>query len=122
MSDRTPLSSEQIQDTLADLPGWTFEANALTKTYTFSSFREAVSFIVRVAFSAEELNHHPELSGGRAPVLYESKFSVKITAEKDTNGKIRAIRRVKKNDFLIVTLPVAIPQITYFVVFFVLYH
>ncbi len=27
----------------------------------FKNFREAVSFIVRVAFSAEELNHHPEL-------------------------------------------------------------
>jgi 4a-hydroxytetrahydrobiopterin dehydratase len=59
---RTPLSTEQINDALSNLPGWTFEDDSIAKTYEFGSFREAVSFIVRLAFEAEERNHHPELS------------------------------------------------------------
>ena len=38
-----------------------FEQDRLRKTYIFKNFREAVSFIVRMAFYAEELDHHPEL-------------------------------------------------------------
>ena len=30
------------------------------KTFVFGSFREALSFMVRVGFEAEALNHHPE--------------------------------------------------------------
>ncbi len=44
----------------ASLPGWKCERQALTKTFTFGSFREALSFMVRAGFDAEELNHHPE--------------------------------------------------------------
>lgn len=61
MASRTPLSPEQIADALGGLPGWTYEDDRLKRSYTFSDFREAVGFIVRLAFCAEELNHHPEL-------------------------------------------------------------
>ena len=58
---RTPLTEADIQAALADLPGWTHADEALQKTFTFGSFREAVSFIVRIAFEAEERDHHPDL-------------------------------------------------------------
>ncbi|MFO7313719.1 4a-hydroxytetrahydrobiopterin dehydratase [Rhodothermus marinus] len=61
MSRVEPLSREAIEAALAELPGWTYADDRLQKTYTFGSFREAVSFIVRIAFEAEQLNHHPEL-------------------------------------------------------------
>ncbi|SHK13321.1 4a-hydroxytetrahydrobiopterin dehydratase [Rhodothermus profundi] len=61
MSQVEPLRQEAIEEALAELPGWTYADNRLQKTYTFGSFREAVSFIVRIAFEAEQLNHHPEL-------------------------------------------------------------
>jgi 4a-hydroxytetrahydrobiopterin dehydratase len=57
-----PLSAAQVQDALAELPGWAYADDKLTKTYTLSNFRAAISFIVRLAFYAEELNHHPELT------------------------------------------------------------
>ena len=57
----TPLTQDEIDAALAALPGWRYEGDRLTKTFRFQNFREAVSFIVRMAFSAEELNHHPEL-------------------------------------------------------------
>lgn len=58
---RTPLTDDEIQKALNDLPGWTFENDSLKKTFVLKSFRAAVGFIVRMAFSAEELNHHPDL-------------------------------------------------------------
>lgn len=54
------LNREQIAQALAGLPGWCWENEALAKTFTFGSFREALSFMVRAGFEAEALNHHPE--------------------------------------------------------------
>ena len=56
----SPLPDAEIQSALGALPGWKFEKNALIKELTFGSFREAISFLVRAAFEAEALNHHPE--------------------------------------------------------------
>jgi 4a-hydroxytetrahydrobiopterin dehydratase len=55
-----PLTREEIEAALGNLKGWAFEEEALAKTYRFGSFREAFGFMTRVAFEAEELNHHPE--------------------------------------------------------------
>lgn len=58
-----PLSTQQIAEALKNLPGWTFDAdgNKLTKRFDFEHFREAMSFLVRIAFEAEQRNHHPEV-------------------------------------------------------------
>ena len=55
-----PLTSDEVATALTKLPGWKFERDALAKTFTFGSFREALSFMVRAGFEAEALNHHPE--------------------------------------------------------------
>ena len=55
-----PLDSAAIDEALTSLPGWTFGDDAIKKTYRFGSFKEAISFMVRIAFEAEALNHHPE--------------------------------------------------------------
>ena len=55
-----PLTPDEISSACTKLPGWAFERDALTKTFKFHSFREAFSFMVHVAFVADELNHHPE--------------------------------------------------------------
>jgi len=57
-----PLEHDEIRSALATLPGWSFEDDSLVKTFQFASFREAISFIVRLSFEAEERNHHPELA------------------------------------------------------------
>jgi 4a-hydroxytetrahydrobiopterin dehydratase len=61
MPSREPLSDEEIDDALAELPGWSHEDDKLKKSYEFSDFRAAISFIVRLSFYAEEMMHHPEL-------------------------------------------------------------
>ena len=57
----TALSDDQIQEALQGLPGWSRDGDSLQREFKFGSFREAVSFIVRIAFAAESANHHPEL-------------------------------------------------------------
>jgi 4a-hydroxytetrahydrobiopterin dehydratase len=56
-----PLSDDALAAALADLDGWTHADGAITKTFELKDFRAAISFIVRMSFFAEEMNHHPEL-------------------------------------------------------------
>ncbi len=60
--NRTPLTETRIQEALATLPGWTHRDDRLEKTYELADFREAVGFIVRLAFEADRMDHHPELT------------------------------------------------------------
>jgi 4a-hydroxytetrahydrobiopterin dehydratase len=55
-----PLNDHEIRDSLENLDGWKVSDNKLTKEFTFSDFRQAVAFMVRVGFEAEEQGHHPE--------------------------------------------------------------
>src|SRR5687767_14325390 len=78
-----PLTQDEITKAVAQLPGWTFERDALAKTFRFGSFREALSFMTRVAFEAEELNHHPEWTN-----IY-NKVSVRLNTH-DASDKVTA--------------------------------
>ena len=57
----TPLSETQIKNSLTELDGWRTEGDKLMKDFEFSDFREALAFMVRVGFEAEEQGHHPEM-------------------------------------------------------------
>ncbi len=81
MPARDPLSAPAIEDALSDLDGWTHADDKLQKAYEFSDFREAISFIVRLSFYAEEMNHHPELEN-----VYNT-VSVALTTH-DAGGKV----------------------------------
>ena len=39
---------------------WTEENNVLKKQFKFKNFSEAFSFMTRVAFLSEKMNHHPD--------------------------------------------------------------
>jgi 4a-hydroxytetrahydrobiopterin dehydratase len=81
MPSRDPLSDAEIDEALDDLPGWTFKDDKLKKTFEFSDFRAAISFIVRLSFYAEEMMHHPELEN-----VYNS-VSIALTTH-DAGGKV----------------------------------
>jgi 4a-hydroxytetrahydrobiopterin dehydratase len=57
--DRTPLTPETITAALGDLPGWELRDGALHRDVQLADFRAAFAFMTRVAFEAEDLNHHP---------------------------------------------------------------
>ena len=78
-----PLATAEISAALASLPGWTSERDALVKNFQFKDFREAISFMVRAAFEAETMNHHPEWTN-----VY-NRVSVRLNTH-DAGGKITA--------------------------------
>lgn len=77
------LSPTKIEAALRELPGWAFKREALTKTFEFPSFREAMGFMVRVAFEAEAMNHHPEWTN-----VY-NRVAVRLNTH-DAGGKVTA--------------------------------
>lgn len=77
------LTAEEIANACATLPGWASERDALAKTFTFGSFREALSFMVRASYEAEELSHHPEWTN-----VY-NRVAVRLTTH-DAGNKITA--------------------------------
>ncbi len=78
-----PLTDEEIAQTRARLSSWSVERDALAKAFTFDSFREAMSFMVRVSYEAEALNHHPEWTN-----VY-NRVAVRLTTH-DAGNKITA--------------------------------
>jgi 4a-hydroxytetrahydrobiopterin dehydratase len=61
--------------------GWALSADgkAISKTFRFRGFRDAVAWMTRAAFEAEHLNHHPEWSN-----VY-NRVEVRLTTH-DTGG------------------------------------
>ena len=55
------LSSNEVREALAGLPGWVADGKAICQTYTCASFREAMAFAERIADYAESVDHHPDL-------------------------------------------------------------
>lgn len=55
------LSTEEIEQHLANLPHWHLNQDGkLERTFTFPTFRDAFAFMTTVALIAEKLDHHPE--------------------------------------------------------------
>jgi 4a-hydroxytetrahydrobiopterin dehydratase len=55
------LSADEIRDGLAKLDGWERQGEEIVKEYRFDGFADALAFVVRVGFSAEKADHHPDL-------------------------------------------------------------
>ena len=56
-----PLNEVEITEALEQLSRWKWQDNRLKKTFLFTNFREAMSFILRLSYEAEQRNHHPEI-------------------------------------------------------------
>ena len=55
------LSDADVQQALGRLPGWERSGDEIVKTFECASFPDAISFVVRIGFLAEQANHHPDL-------------------------------------------------------------
>jgi 4a-hydroxytetrahydrobiopterin dehydratase len=78
-----PLNPAEITAALTSLPGWTLDGEALAKTFKFGSFREAMSFMTRVAFEAEAMDHHPDWTN-----VY-NRVAIRLNTH-DAGGKVTA--------------------------------
>ncbi len=53
-------NEEKIQQELSKLKGWAHSKGFIVREITFNDFKEAFGFMVRVAFEAEDMDHHPD--------------------------------------------------------------
>ncbi len=82
-----PLSQQQAQDMLGEIPGWTLEDSFIERTFQFNDFREAIGFVNKVAQAAEEQGHHPDIH------IYYSKVRLELMTHK--------IGGLSENDFIL---------------------
>lgn len=59
---RKKLSGEEIEQALANLPGWSVKEGKLYKQFKFKSFAQALGWMVTVGVQADKMDHHPEWS------------------------------------------------------------
>jgi len=55
------LSPAQLTQAITELSGWQLSEGTLVRTFSFSDFREAMSFVNSVAAIAERAGHHPDI-------------------------------------------------------------
>jgi 4a-hydroxytetrahydrobiopterin dehydratase len=60
MLSREPLSAEEISQRLPALPSWSFDQDALVRTYRID-YDTAAQIIVGVARICHELDHHADI-------------------------------------------------------------
>jgi 4a-hydroxytetrahydrobiopterin dehydratase len=85
------LSEHDVHARLADRPGWTFDGDAIERTFVFETFADAIAFVTRLAFDAEAMDHHPDLSLSYRKVRVSwSTHSEGGVTEKDFKGARQA--------------------------------
>jgi 4a-hydroxytetrahydrobiopterin dehydratase len=59
-----PLSQQEIEDRLAQLPGWSLDADRLVRSYRLADHFAATALVIHIAQVQEELDHHSDLTLG----------------------------------------------------------
>ncbi len=79
-----PLSAQQINDYLRDVPGWAVQDNALTRDWKFNDYYQTISLVIAIAMLSQREDHHPDMEVGynRLVVKY-STHSVGGLSEND---------------------------------------
>ena len=55
------LEDEDLSSALKKCPEWEYEKNAITRTFEFEEFMEAIDFVNDLAEIADEAQHHPDI-------------------------------------------------------------
>ena len=73
------LSSEEIKEQITLITSWHIDVDLLCREIHFKSFRNAISYINKIAAISEENNHHPIITNNYLLVI------IKLTT-KDVDG------------------------------------
>jgi 4a-hydroxytetrahydrobiopterin dehydratase len=55
------LATNEVEQRLRTHTGWERRGDEIRKEFQFSDFRQAMSFVNRVADAANEADHHPDI-------------------------------------------------------------
>jgi len=81
-----PLSHDRINTLMKQLDGWVQHGQVIGKTFDFTNYHQAMSFVNAVAWVSNQEDHHPELT-----VSY-NKCKVEYTTH--------AVNGLSENDFI----------------------
>ncbi len=58
-----PLSRKQVEDLLAQVPGWTSNSthSVIERTFEFKNYYETMAFVNALAWLAHREDHHPDI-------------------------------------------------------------
>lgn len=62
------LSDDAIAEEIKSVDGWSVIDGALTKEFSFENYKDGLVFGVAAGYTADELNHHPDLFIGYGKV------------------------------------------------------
>jgi 4a-hydroxytetrahydrobiopterin dehydratase len=65
---KSKLNPESVRGWLRTRRGWKRRSNKLTKAFEFTTFRDSIVFVNRVATLADSRKHHPEIDVRHATV------------------------------------------------------
>ena len=65
------LTDKEINTAIAKLPEWKVVNGKLNRAFKFDSFVDAFTFMTKVAFAADKMDHHPELFNGYNRVVID---------------------------------------------------
>jgi len=68
MARRTLLPDAEIEIRLQEISQWSRTGKAISRTWKFRDFPEALRFINKVGELAESMNHHPDIYNSWATV------------------------------------------------------
>jgi 4a-hydroxytetrahydrobiopterin dehydratase len=88
------LSDAEVEERLADLPGWERRGDAIAKEFERGNFVGSVEFVEGLVGPAEEMNHHPdlEISWSKVTVTLSTHSEGGLTANDfELAGKIDAL-------------------------------
>jgi len=57
---KAKLIEKEITTAIAKLPEWKVVDGKLNRAFKFDSFVDAFTFMTKVAFAADKMDHHPE--------------------------------------------------------------
>ena len=87
------LSSNDVDQHMKNLTGWTLYGDEIRKQYTFKDFPDAIAFVDRLAPEAQAADHHPDIliNYKRVTLTYSTHSEGGLTA-KDFAGAVTADR------------------------------
>ncbi len=85
--DERALPPVQVEELLRETPGWTLNGKAIERDFVFRNFREAMSFIDKVADIANAQDHHPDIT------ISYNKVTLTLSTHK--------IGGLSRNDFIV---------------------
>jgi 4a-hydroxytetrahydrobiopterin dehydratase len=83
-----PLTENEIQNFLKQIPGWSLSDKApeISRTFPFKNYYHTMAFVNAVAWIAHQEDHHPDLE------VYYNKCQVRYSTH--------AIKGLSENDFI----------------------